>query len=395
MERLDLLARIGAASDRPGVTRPGLSAAEDAAHMLVAEWCGEAGLTVSRDAAGTLYARPRAAAPAASEIWSGSHLDTVPCGGRFDGALGVVAALEAVAEVARDQPEAPLALVVFRDEEGWRFGRECFGSRCFVGGVAPDELESTDATGVSVGAALATLGLAGPPVGVPPPAAYVEAHIEQGPVLDAAGAALGDVAAIAGMAAFAVAVRGASGHAGTVPMTDRRDAFAACAELAVRLRERVLQIDGAVVTIGDAAVADPAANLIPPHVSATVDARAPSKGALDRLIGAVSSIAAEVAVGHGCRIDVVPSWRTGPVELAHRVRAAVRVAAGRLGAPILEVASGAGHDAGILAAAGVDAGMLSVRSRNGGATHRPDELTDEGDVAVAVGVLAETLRELL
>ncbi len=147
-------------------------------------------MAVSRDAAGNLYARPGGAV-AGAEIWSGSHLDTVPSGGRFDGALGVVAALEAVAAVAADRPEAPLAVVVFRDEEGWRFGQGCFGSRCVVGDVGPDDLAERDSAGVSAAEALAALGLAGPPVDMAPPAAYVEVHIEQGPILDAADMPLG------------------------------------------------------------------------------------------------------------------------------------------------------------------------------------------------------------
>ena len=394
MERLDLLARIGAVGDDCGITRPGLSAAEEEAHTLVAGWCEEAGMAVSRDGVGNLYARP-GGSEAAAEVWSGSHLDTVPSGGRFDGALGVVAALEAVTEVASARPDAPLAVVVFRDEEGWRFGHGCLGSRCVAGQVGPDDLAERDSAGVSVAEALAALGLAGPSAEIALPAAYVEAHIEQGPILDSAGAALGDVVAIVGMAGFSVTFRGASGHAGTVPMDDRSDAFAACAELAVRLRERALEIPGAVATIGDVSVAGAAANVIPGLARATVDVRAPSVEALDAIAAAVPALAAEAADRHGCRVDATRGWRSEPVELAGRVRDAVRAAADGLGIPCAQLVSGAGHDAGVLAAAGVDAGMIFVRSLNGGASHRPDELSDEADVAAAIAVLAETLRSLL
>jgi allantoate deiminase len=394
MERLDLLAGIGAAGGDGGITRPGLSAAEERAHALVAGWCEEAGLAVSRDGAGNLYARP-GGSEVTAEIWSGSHLDTVPSGGRFDGALGVVAALEAVTEVAAARPGAPLAVVVFRDEEGWRFGHGCFGSRCVTGRVGSGELALCDSAGVTVAAALAALGLPGPSAAVALPAAYVEAHIEQGPVLDSAGAALGDVAAIVGMAGFGVTFHGSSGHAGTVPMDDRSDAFAASAELAVRLRERALEIPGAVATIGDVSVANPAANVIPGLVRATVDVRAPSVEALGAIAAAVAALAAEAGDRHRCRVDVGRGWRSEPVELSGRVRAAVRAAARGLGIPTAEIVSGAGHDAGVLAAAGVDAGMLFVRSLNGGASHRPDELSDEADVAAAIAVLARTMRSLL
>src|SRR6478736_1082302 len=304
MERLDLLARVGAVGDGGGITRPGLSAAEDAAHTLVAGWCEEAGMAVSRDAAGNLYARPGGAV-AAAEIWSGSHLDTVPSGGRFDGALGVVAALDAVAEVAADRPDAPLAVVVFRDEEGWRFGNGCFGSRCVAGDIGAADLAERDSAGVSVAEALTALGLPGPPVDATLPAAYVEVHIEQGPILAAGDMPLGDVAAIAGMAGFTVTFRGASGHAGTVPMHERSDAFAACSEMAVRLRERAIGIPGAVATIGDVTLAGAAANVIPGLVRATVDVRAPTAEGLDRLVAAVPAVAAEVAVTNRCGVDAV------------------------------------------------------------------------------------------
>jgi len=394
MERLDLLARVGAVGEDGGISRPGLSAVEDAAHALVAGWCEEAGMAVSRDAAGNLYARPGRVA-AAAEIWSGSHLDTVPSGGRFDGALGVVAALEAVAEVAADRPGAPLAVVVFRDEEGGRFGNGCFGSRCVAGDIGAADLAERDSAGVSVAEALTALGLPGPPVDVALPVAYVETHIEQGPILAAAGMAVGDVAAIAGMAGFTVTFRGASGHAGTVPMDERSDAFAACSELAVRLRERAIEIPGAVATIGDVTVAGAAANVIPGLVRATVDVRAPTAEALDLLVAAVPAVAAEVAVTNRCGVDAVRRGRSEPVLLSGRVRRSIRAAARSAGVPIAEITSGAGHDAGIMAAAGVDAGMLFVRSLNGGASHRPDELSDEADVAAAIGVLTETLRSLL
>jgi hydantoinase/carbamoylase family amidase len=394
MERLDLLACVGADSANGGVTRPGLSTAEDDAHTLVGAWCEQEGLTVTRDAVGNLYARP-GDSPIAGEIWSGSHLDTVPSGGRFDGALGVVVALEAVSAIASETPDAPVAVVVFRDEEGWRFGDGCFGSHCVAGDIESDGLARTDAAGVTVEEALAALGLPGPPVDVALPAVFVETHIEQGPVLDTAGYALGDVAAIAGMAGFTVTFRGASGHAGTVPMADRSDAFAACADLAVRLRERALEVPGAVATIGDVRMANPAANVIPGRVHATVDVRAPSTAGLDYLVAAVPAVAAEVAARNRCGVDAVRYWRDEPVTLSPRVRAAVRSAASAAGVPIAEIPSGGGHDAGILSAAGVEAGMLFVRSLNGGASHRPDELSAEADVAAAVEVLTGTLRSLL
>ena len=394
MERLDLLARIGAAGDGGGITRPGLSAAEDEAHALLAGWCEEAGLAVSRDAVGNLYARPAAR--------RGGRRDLVRLPPRH-GPVG--------------RPLRRRARRGRRARGGGRRGRRpargsacprrlprrggvavrprCFGSRCLTGDVGPDGLAERDSAGVSVAEALAALGFPGPPVDAALPSAYVEVHIEQGPILDAADVPLGDVAAIAGMANFTVTFRGASGHAGTVPMSERSDAFAACAELALRMRERAVEIPGAVATIGDVTVAGAASNVIPGLVRATVDVRAPTGDGLDALVAAVPAVAAEVAVTNRCGVDAVRGWRSAPVELSRRVRRAVRAAARGQEVAIAEISSGAGHDAGVLAAAGVDAGMLFVRSRNGGASHRPDELSDEADIAAAIAVLAEALRHLL
>ena len=378
-----------------GITRPGLSAAEERAHAWSPAGCEEAGMAVSRDAVGNLYAR--------LDRRRGRHRDLVRLASRH-GARTVGASTarsgssprsRRSAELAAARPDAPLAVVVFRDEEGWRFGQGCFGSRCVTGDAGPADLAECDSAGVSAAEALAALGFPGPPVEVALPAAYVEVHIEQGPILDAAGAALGDVAAIAGMAGFTVTFHGPSGHAGTVPMRERSDAFAACAELATRLRERALEIPGAVATIGDVTVEGAAANVIPGLVHATVDVRAPTAESLDLLVAAVPAVAAEVAVSNRCGVDAVRGWRSEPVRLSGRVRRAVRTAARGLDVPIVEITSGGGHDAGILAAAGVDAGMLFVRSLNGGASHRPDELSDEADVAAAIAVLTETLGSLL
>ena len=173
-------------------------------------------------------------------MWSGSHLDTVPNGGRFDGALGVLAALEAVASLRRRRLPATLAVVAFRDEEGWRFGEGCFGSRCACATVSEADLAATDADG-GIACARRWRRSATRPAGrrrrCRPP--IVEAHIEQGPVLERRGLAHAVVGSIAGMAGFTAEIEGSPGHAGTTPMAGRRDALMAAAELALTLRDRV------------------------------------------------------------------------------------------------------------------------------------------------------------
>ena len=293
----------------------------------------EAGLAVEVDDAGNLIGRSRLD----DDVWAGSHLDSVPNGGKFDGMLGVVAGLEAVTRAGRG------SVVAFRDEE-----RGCAGSR-----------------------ARAASGRL--------PRRYVELHVEQGPVLLEAGKPLAVVTGITGLARGEIVTTGRAGHAGTVPMAGRADALVAAAEVILRIRDTAAQIEGAVATVGRLEVAPGALNVIPDRVAVSIDARASDPRRFEELIAA---------------IGFEPTYRVEPVAMAAAVRDALRGAIEARGLPLVELASGAGHDAGILAAAGVESGMLFVRSQNGGVSHHPDELTTDEDVALAVNVLAETLGQL-
>jgi allantoate deiminase len=325
LERLDRLAELG--------DRIGYSPEEDAAHELAAGWFREAGLEVEVDAGGNLIGRIPGGG---REVWTGSHLDTVPAGGRFDGALGVVAGLEAVAQLAIPG----LAVVVFRDEE-----RGCAGSRGCA--ARPD--------------------------------AYVELHIEQGPTLLNADVPLGVVTAIVGYVRGRRTFTGTAGHAGTTPMAVREDALVAAAEFVLHARETARAIDGAVATVGQVTVEPGGTNVIPGRVVVSVDARAPDAERLDRLAAALA---------------IEEPVRTEPSPMAEEIRAALRAAVESVGAPVVELPSGAGHDAGILAAAGVPSGMLFVRSLNGGISHNPAELSSEEDIALAVDTLTGALGRL-
>lgn len=338
VERLDELYALGGGR---GANRPGGGEAEQRACELAASWLDEAGLSVEWDPVGNVVGRVAGTQPELPEVWTGSHLDSVPEGGRFDGALGVVAGIEAVAAIGAC--ERTLGVVVFRDEE-----TGCHGSR-----------------------ALAGRG--------PLPGRYVEVHIEQGPVLERRGAPLAVVTSIVGYARREVIFDGVAGHAGTTPMAARDDALVKAAEFVLRVRDAASAIEGAVATVGRVDVEPGAVNVIPGHVRVTVDARAPDADRLDRLLGA---------------IGLDPSPRNDPVAMSASVRAALREEIERLELPVVELASGAGHDAGILAAAGVETGMLFVRSLNGGLSHAPDELTSEEDIAVALEVLVSALRRL-
>jgi acetylornithine deacetylase/succinyl-diaminopimelate desuccinylase-like protein len=326
LERLEQLATIG--------DRIGYSAEEDAAHELATGWFHQAGLEVEVDAVGNLIGRT----PGGSrQVWTGSHLDTVPGAGRFDGTLGVVAGLEAVEALGLPG----LGVVVFRDEE-----RGCAGSRGCT--ALPD--------------------------------AYVELHIEQGPTLLAAEAPLGVVSAIVGYVRGRRTFTGTAGHAGTTPMDVREDALVQAAEFVLHARDAARGIEGAVATVGQVTVEPGGTNVIPGRVVISVDARAPDADRLDRLAAA---------------LEIEQPVRTEPSPMAEEIRAALRAEVEALGLPVLELPSGAGHDAGILATAGVPSGMLFVRSLNGGISHNPDELSSPEDIALALDALTGALRRLV
>jgi acetylornithine deacetylase/succinyl-diaminopimelate desuccinylase-like protein len=343
LERLDRLYAIGGG---PGANRLGGTREEDEAHELVAGWMRQAGLEVEVDGAGNLFGRLHGRRPELPEVWTGSHLDSVPNGGRFDGALGVVGGLEAVESLG--QRERTLVVVAFRDEEGCT-GPGCRGSRALCSGRFD-----------------------------PVPAVFVELHIEQGPQLAEADAPLGVVTGIAATARGNVVFEGREGHAGTTPMSLRDDALVAAAEFVLRLRDAAAGVDGAVATVGRLAVEPGASNVIPSRVTVSVDVRAPDDERLEQVAAVVP---AELARGRAVAMSTTPS-----TVLLERLAS--------LGLPAVELPSGAGHDAGVLAAAGVPAAMLFVRSLNDGISHSPDELSADEDIELAVDVLTGSLDRL-
>jgi allantoate deiminase len=331
LERLDELYAIGGG---PGANRPHPSVAEDDAHELASSWLAEAGLEIEVDRHGNLFGRSARGA----DLWAGSHPDSAPQGGRFDGALGVVAAIEAVERVGAG------SVVVFRGEEVG-----CVGSRALVA------------------------------AGDPLPAAFLELHVEQGPVLASADTPLGVVTGIVGYARGELVFEGKAGHAGTTPMDARDDALVAAASRILEIREVAAAIPGAVATVGTLELEPGGVNVIPSRVRISLDMRAPDAERLDVLLQ---------AIGYD------PGPRTEPVQFTGAARRAVSDALAARGLPAVELPSGAGHDAGILATAGVDAAMLFVRSLSGGVSHSPDELSSDDDVALAVDVLMDALERL-
>jgi allantoate deiminase len=394
--RLDILFEIGRAQ---GTNRPGLGDGEQRAYEQVAAWMRDAGLEVSFDAGANLYGRLPGSDPALPEIWSGSHLDTPPDGGRFDGALGVIAALDAAEAIrAGGGAERTLAAVAFRLEEGPRFGAGCFGSRALCGTLEPGEGDLRDADGVSLAEAFAALGYGELPTEgwlEPAPAAFVETHIEQGPLLAAQGARLGLVSSIAGMVGMELAFSGRRGHAGTVPMELRSDALAAASRFVLAAHDSARAIPGAVATIGRLTVGPGATNTIPDRATLFADLRAPDDARLEQLIARAEQAARDAAGASRCTVEIGPPWLYPAQPMSATPTAALRRAIVALGSEPVELPSGAGHDAQILGKAGVPVAMLFVRSDAGGVSHAPEEHTGGDALVACVQVLEPALRELL
>lgn len=396
LARLDTLFEIGRAA---GTNRPGLGAGEQHAFELVRGWMLEAGLDVSRDRGGNLYGRAPGLRSELSEVWSGSHLDTPLDGGRFDGALGVLAALDAAETIRFDGGTArTLAVVAFRLEEGPRFGVGCFGSRALCGLLDPGEGELRDADGISLAEAFATLGFGRLPTEgwlEPAPRAFVETHIEQGPRLAARGAQLGLVSSIAGMLGLQLEFSGRRGHAGTVPMELRSDALAAASRFVLAAHDSARAIPGAVATIGRLTIGPGATNTIPDRATLFADLRAPDDSRLAQLVERVEQAARDAASTSRCSVELGHPWPYGAQPMSPLPMDALRRAIGALGVEPIELPSGAGHDAQILGKAGVPVAMLFVRSDAGGVSHAPEEHTEPDAIVACVRVLEPALRELL
>ena len=287
--------------------------------------------------------------------------------------------------------------MAFRLEEGPRFGRGVFGSRAVCGQLEDDEGDLLDADGISLAEAFAALGYGELPRSGwldPAPSAFVEAHIEQGPSLAAGGAPLGIVTSIAGMAGLELTFRGRRGHAGTVQMHLRSDALGAAARFVAAAHDIAGSLPGAVATIGRLTVAPGATNTIPERCELFADLRAPDAARVDALVAGVTAAAHAAAAETRCEVVVEPRWRYEPVAMSDGPRAALRRAVEALGVEPVDLPSGAGHDAAILALAGVPSAMLFVRSDAGGVSHAPEESTGADAVVLAVQALEAALREL-
>lgn len=340
--------------------------------------------------------------PAAGDaVVTGSHLDSVPDGGAFDGPLGVVSSFAALDELrARGARfDKPLAIVNFGDEEGARFGLACVGSRLAAGQLTVEQAgRLTDADGVTLPQAMETAGYDPEGIGPDPErlariGAFVELHVEQGRALDLSGDAIGIASAIWPHGRWRFDFRGEANHAGTTRLVDRRDPMLSYAETVLAAR-REARLAGAVATFGKISVEPNGVNAIPSLVRGWLDSRAEDQKTLDTVVGAIEEAARDYAREHGIELDVVRESFTPVVEFEHALRDEIARILGRdtaqLNVPVL--GTGAGHDAGILSGS-VPTAMLFVRNPTG-VSHSPAEHAAEDDCLAGVTALADVLEGL-
>lgn len=389
-------ARFGA-TPAGGLNRLTLSEEDRQVRDWFRDACEAAGLAVRVDALGNQYALRRGRDMSRPPIACGSHLDTQPTGGRFDGVLGVLAGLEAMRSLndAGIETEAPLLVINWTNEEGSRFAPAMMSSAVYAGEFTTDEiLGKRDAAGISVGEALDAIGYRGSQdVTAQSIGAFVELHIEQGPVLEAEATTIGVVTDGQGIAWFDGAITGFESHAGTTPMTRRRDALLGLAELALAA-ERIAVAHGptAVATVGEATIGAPSRNVVPGRVAFTLDLRDPKAAVLDAMEAALRAAIAGIAEERRLEIALTRIWRKEPVPFDHRVVAAVEAAAEGLGLSRRPMVSGAGHDACNLAGR-VPTAMIFVPCKDG-VSHNEAESATPGDCAAGADVLLHTLVAL-
>jgi allantoate deiminase len=395
-KRIDELSAIGAKDG--AVSRLGLSGEEQAARDLVGSWCAARGAEVRRDAAANLFARFAGERDKDPLVLVGSHIDSVPEGGRFDGALGVICTIEAIESLldVGTRFQRPVELVAWADEEGARFGIGLFGSAAAFDRLPARVAERTDRSGISIADALRALGEQGDPSlaardarGI---AAYLELHIEQGPRLTAANRALGVVSDIVGIVHGRVTVKGRADHAGATAMTARADALLGAAEMALALETAARAREGTVGTVGEIGVRPGAKNVVPGEAVFSIDVRAPDQTRIDAVIADLRDAAKRVSEARGLETAIDLFNAVPPTPLDPTMRDLFSRAAASVGVEAPVLSSGAGHDAQNAQLSRVPTGMLFIRSTGG--SHTPREAAATVDAALAADALAFAIRRL-
>lgn len=398
--RLDELSRIGLL-DSGGVTRPGYSAEEKKAKELVIKWMKNAGLTVTADGAGNVFGRLEGNTEGPS-IASGSHVDSVPNGGHFDGPLGVLSALEVVESWKETGyiPEKPYEVVIFSDEEGSRFKSSLTGSRAFMGQLKPEEMDSLrDENGKSFRDVLNEYGSSAEAClkageNRREIETFVEVHIEQGKVLERENQPVGVVKGIAGPASLEVTFTGEAGHAGNTPMAGRKDPLVAASLFVAAIEKFPKQVsDTAVATVGKLNVHPNGFNVIAQKVILTVDIRDIFEETRDQLLDQIKTKAVKIAEERSIDVQMKLNAKIKPLPIHESLQAGIAESLTKFNINPVYIPSGAGHDTMIVGTE-MPAPMLFVRSRDG-ISHNPREWTSLNDCVHGVHVLKDFVEGLM
>lgn len=397
---LDALAAFSD-DEPPGVTRLVYGPADLRARAYLRQQCDEAGLVVREDGLGNLFARWPGSEPDLPAVASGSHIDALPHAGRFDGTVGVVGALEALRALRRAgfQPRRSLEMILFTSEEPTRFGLGCLGSRAMIGALTPDQLRQLrDGQGRSLDEWRTSAGFTAPleAVALVPGAygAFVELHIEQGPLLEVEGLPIGVVRAIAAPAALRVVIRGQSGHAGSVLMLERRDALLAGAELALAVEAAALGTGSrdTVATTGIFTIGPGAVNAIPNVATLEIDVRDIDLERRDQVLHAIKASTEAICARRHVTYDLIELNADPPATSDPAVVETIIKVCDSIGLPRLIMISRAYHDSLFMARICPTA-MIFIPSR-GGISHRSDEDSDLDQIGQGVAVLAHSLAAL-
>lgn len=393
----DDMSKVGAAPDG-GYYRGSYTPEELEAYRLLSGWMDESGLTVSKDAAGNLWGKAEGSCTDTLSIVTGSHIDSVRNGGNYDGIFGVLGSLMAVKRLLRKhgQPRIPIEVVAFTGEEGSRFSIGLMGSHAVAGSLDEKTFrEKTDATGVSIADAMKEVGLDVNRVGEAKRGkvgAYMEMHIEQGPVLESAGLPIGIVDSIVGTQQFRVTIHGEAGHAGTVPMANRKDPMVFAARAIAKFPEIAKNSGEGVITVGRIWAKPDAENVIPAEVTFTVDLRHSDESIKQEMAAAVKEVCEAEAAPSGMEITWIPYPNNLPAAMTPELKMLLTNACEELGYQYINMPSGAGHDTLNMAKLG-KVGMLFIPCK-GGRSHCPEEYASIEDINKGVQIMELALYKL-
>ncbi len=396
IERLAALAEIGAIDGTEGCARLALTNEDRAGRDLVVSWMHDLDLDVTVDGIGNVVGVMAGTADD-QPVMTGSHIDTVRTGGRYDGNLGVLAGLEVVETLrtAGVTPTRPLAVAFFSDEEGARFPPDMLGSLVYVGGMSVEEAHAIEGIdGTTVGAELDRIGYLGPePLPGPAPHAFIELHVEQGPVLEAEGLTIGAVTGVQGISWAEVTVTGQSNHAGTTPMVLRKDPGVVAFKVGAFVNELAHELGAPqVATVGRIEMHPNLVNVVPASATFTIDLRHTDNDVLVEAERRTKEFLAATAAAEFCTIETRSLARFDPVVFDETVICAVERAAASQNRTVRRMPSGAGHDAQMLARV-CPTGMVFVPSVDG-VSHNPAEYTSPDDLEAGANVLLEVMLEL-